>query len=797
MNTYRQPFIIALLLLISFSAFSQELTQNIRGLIVDKETKSPLAGATVVLLSDTSKIVATAADPNGRFRLENVKVGRHKLKFAMIGYNDAILSNIIVNSGKETVLNIELEESVQSLDEVTIVATKKGDANNEMSSVSSRNFTIEETNRYAGSRSDPARMASNFAGVQGADDSRNDIVIRGNSPMGLLWRIEGVDVPNPNHFAVAGTTGGAISVLNNKMFGNSDFFSGAFPAEYGNANAGVFDIRFRNGNNEKHEFTGQFGFLGTELSGEGPMNKEKGSTYLFAYRYSTLRIFEALSIPIGTSAVPNYQDLSFRLNFPMKKGGNLALFGVGGTSNINIMLSDKSADEAEIYGDSDRDQKFGTSMALGGVTHTKSLNEKVLIKTTLAAYVSDASADHDRFSRDSTGAIAILYDKLWYRYINNKYTLNSAITKKYSAKHSIKTGIVVDLMTFNLLDSNYVEYDSLWEKRNDFNGATYLVQPYVQWKYKPSEKLVFNVGLHGLYSGMNKNTWAVEPRAGLRYSLPKGQELSLGLGMHSQMLPSYIYYAQIPKDSLGNYVMHNRDLGPTRSIHSVAGYDKAIGDNARMRFEVYYQYVYDVPVEKRPSAFSLVNQGSTFSRFFPDTLVNEGTAQNYGVEFTLEKFFSKSYFYMLTASVFESKYKGSDGVERNSDFNGNYAANLLVGKEFPLGKKTVLSTGTKITVAGGKRYTPVDTAASALAGELVDVDSLRNSQQFRNYFRTDLKLGIKINTKKLTHEIAIDLVNMFGTKNLLGYTYSGNPSEPIRQEYQLGFLPLFYYKVDF
>ena len=350
--------------------FSQ-ITQTIRGKIIEKETQTEIVGADVYLTTDTTKKVGTTTDVNGDFRLENVEIGRHSLKISFIGYNDVFLSNIIVDAGKEVILNIEMEEKVNVKDEIVVTANKQGESNNEMSSGSSRSFTIEETNRYSGSRGDPARMASNFAGVQGADDSRNDIVIRGNSPLGLLWRIEGIDIPNPNHFAVPGTTGGAISILNNKIFGQSDFMTGAFAAEFGNANAGVFDIRLRNGNNEKYEFTGQLGFLGTELAGEGPINKNTGSTFLFTYRYSTLKIFESFNIKLGTSAVPNYQDASFKLTFPTKKGAYFSVFGVGGMSNINIKLSDKPIDEIEIYGDSDRDQFFSTSTGIFGTTYSK------------------------------------------------------------------------------------------------------------------------------------------------------------------------------------------------------------------------------------------------------------------------------------------------------------------------------------------------------------------------------------------------------------------------------------------
>lgn len=289
-----------------------QVTQTIRGKVLDKETKITLPGASVVLLGDSLNRRGVATDENGTFRLENVPVGRQSIRVSFIGYKEQTLSNIIVSSAKELVLTIELEESVAALKEIEITATKKDQPINEMATVSVRAFDVEETERYAGSRGDPARMASNFAGVQGSDDSRNDIIVRGNSPLGTLWRVEGVDVPNPNHFAIAGTSGGPVSILNNKVIANSDFMTGAFPAEYGNTVSGVFDVRFRNGNNEKYEYTGQFGFLGTELTAEGPISRKNGSSFLINYRYSTLKLFESMKIKIGTSAVPNYQDGAFK-----------------------------------------------------------------------------------------------------------------------------------------------------------------------------------------------------------------------------------------------------------------------------------------------------------------------------------------------------------------------------------------------------------------------------------------------------------------------------------------------------
>jgi len=794
-----------LLFLIFFIFFNQILlsqnsVQTIRGKVMDVQSESSLPGVLVMVEDNSTNPLMATTDVNGVFRIEKVPIGRHTIIVKLLGYSEVKLENIMANVGKEVVLNITMEEKVYSLKSTEIVGTKATEVTNEMATVSAKSFSIDETDRYSGSRSDAARMASNFAGVQGADDSRNDIVIRGNSPMGLLYRFESIDIPNPNHFAVPGTTGGAVNILNSKIFGSSDFFTGAFPAEYGNANAGVFDIRFRNGNNEKHEFTGQFGFLGTEIAGEGPISKKKGSSYLFTYRYSTLQLFGLMNIKIGTDAVPSYQDASFKINFPLKHAGNLSFFGVGGTSKIKIIMSDKAVDDLDLYGDNNRDELFGTSMGVTGITHSKTINPKTFIRTTIALYGSQAWANHQLFYRDTINYLVdTIFKKMDYNYFTQKISLNSAISKKFNTRISMKAGVVAEQMYFNFADSNLVETTNSWDVRWMYTGTTFLIQPYVQFKYKQTDKLIFSFGIHGQFLTLN-NSNAIEPRAGVRWNFSKNQTLSFGYGMHSQMQPTYVYFEQ-KKNAQNNYTLFNKNLGFTNSQHFILGYENLIGKSIRIKAETYYQLLSKIPIDVHPSSFSLVNQGSSFTRFFPDSLTNKGTSYNYGLELTIEKSFSSFYYFMISGSVYESKYKGSDGIERNTDFNGLFAVNTLFGKEFKMGAKSVLITGFKMTTAGGKWYTPADIPASKLAGELVEIDSLRNTLHMRNYFRFDIKLGFKINSKKLTHEFALDLVNLFNTKNVLGLIYAPNPQEPngipIHEEYQLGFLPLFSYKIDF
>jgi hypothetical protein len=790
--------VLLFLLLLSFLTADAQLFQRVKGQVFDKDSRMPLEGVTVAVTSVSPPLTAST-DSTGRFVLDKVQVGKHNLVFSYGAYQSFTLNDILVTSGREVVLEIPMQESAQNLGEQVVKA--KRSSINEMAIVSTKTFDVQETERYAGSRADPARMASNFAGVQGADDSRNDIIVRGNSPAGLLWRIEDVDIPNPNHFAIPGTSGGPVSMLNSKTLSNSDFLTGAFPAEYGNSISGAFDLKLRNGNRDRYEVTAQLGFLGTELAAEGPISRKKGSSFLVAYRYSTLKLFEGFNIRIGTNSIPNYQDLTFRLNFPVGKKGNLAFFGVGGLSSIDLIVSKLTEPSQELYGESDRDQYFTSNTAFGGASYTHTFNKKTFTRFVTTFSANEIEAHHEKVFRDLDYRVDSMKNILGYRFVTNSWNTHWYVVHKLSARHTLKAGIINNTFFLDLLDSSrqYPPTRQDWQHRLDFQGSASLVQGYIQYKYRPTDQLSITAGLHGQTFTLNGST-AVEPRLGLRWLPGGGHVVSIGYGLHSQLQPLYQYYSRLPPYT--SSAMSNSGMGFTRSHHIVAGYDKNIGRMIRLRAEAYYQYLFNIPVETRAnSSFSNINQGSSFSRVFPHTLVNEGTAQNYGLELTLEKTFNKSYYLLFTGSIYNSTYRGADDVERSTDYNGRYAMNALAGWEPRLGPNTVLITGAKVTVAGGRLYSQPDIAASNALGDFVVIDSLRNSGRFADYFRADLRLGIRINRPRLTHEIAFDLVNIFDNKNILNLTYSPDLAAqgkyPFLESYQLGFLPLFYYRVDF
>ncbi|MEZ4906095.1 MAG: TonB-dependent receptor [Saprospiraceae bacterium] len=792
------------------AGFSQ-ITQTIRGKVVDVDSRIPLIGVNVVVMN-TDPLKGAITDINGNYKITGVPLGRYSVKYSYISYKEKVLNDIVVNSGKEVILDVDLQESVTDLAEVVITSKRAGEASNEMAVISSREFSVQETQKYAGSRGEPARMARNYAGVVSSDDSRNDIVVRGNTPLGVLWRLEGINIPNPNHFAIPGTGGGPVTILNNKFLANSDFFTAAFPAEYANGIAGVFDLKMRNGNNENFEGSAQFGFLGTELMLEGPISKKKGASFLVMYRYSTLSIMSKLGIDLGTNSRPTYQDGAFRFNFPLKHGGNIAFFGIGGYSDIPILVSNQTDTLAtELYGDNDSDQYFGSTMGVVGLSYTKPLNKSTFIKTVVSASHQRIHANHDKIVRHVEGSQFVVTDTIpimGYVFRDNKYSAYFSLTKKVNRHLSFKAGLNLDLYDLHYIDSVRVTFlnetstalDSVtpWRLRWNSDNNPMLIQPYVQFKYNASDKMIITGGLTSTFFTISKNAISpIEPRLGISYRFKNGHKLNFGTGLHSQTLAPYLYYFDKNDSYSSTLTPYNLDLGLLKSYHVVLGYEHLSPEGVRFKVETYYQYLFNLPIKEESSAYSLLNSGSGFSRFFPDKLVSEGTGRNYGLDLTLEKSFSRGYYFMVTESLYDAKYRGSDGVLRNSTFNGRFVFNFMGGKEFKFGQRRTLNLGIKVTTAGGQRYGILDYEASNKEQDIIYLDYDYNEFQFKDYFRTDLKIAYKLNTYKLTHEFGIDISNLFDTKNVLSYTFSTGTTDPIHQEYQIGRLPIFYYKLDF
>ena len=779
--------LIGLVLLFSVSSFSQH-TQTVRGVVVDVQSQSPLPGANIIL-ENSEPLVGTGTNGEGEFRLTEIPVGLQNFRVTMVGYEPVYLRNIQVNSGKEIILKIEMEEKINQIQEIVVKSyDKKAQPLNEMANVSARSFTVAETERYAGTWFDPSRMAANYAGVSAAGDQRNDIIIRGNSSLGLLWRLEGIDIPNPNHFGTLGSTGGPISILNNNLLTNSDFFTGAFPAEYGNAMAGVFDLQMRSGNNEKREYTAQVSMNGLELGIEGPFSTNSKASYLANYRYSTLALFDMFDINFGVSGVPQYQDLSFKINVPGTKAGKFTMFGVGGTSYIEVLSKDRDADDWT-FGKDNLDFTFGSDMGVVGLSHLYFINKNARLKTSLSVSATRSSAKIDSSFFDKPS-------KIYYgdKSSEIRYSLSSKYTHKFNAKNTFNAGYNFELYQVHYEDSFLLPDDNFRKLSQANDENMFLLQAYSQLQHKFTQNLSVYGGIHYQHFTLN-NTYSLEPRASFKWNFIPKHSLSFGAGVHSQLQPRLVYFMETPLPD-GSVSYTNKNLDFSKSNQFVLSYDYLISKDIRIKTEAYYQYLYQIPVEQKNSHYSAINYGTKFFLERVDSLTNTGTGQNYGLEFTFEKFLSNNYYILITASLFDSKYTGSDNIKRNTIYNGNYVVNFLTGYTFDIGKNSALSIDFKTVFAGGKRYIPVNMYASELAGKEVLDFTQAYDPQYNPYFRLDGRISYKMNFSKCNMEVAFDIQNLTKQENILLQTYDPTTNS-IRNDYQLGMFYIFLIRVQF
>ncbi len=780
-------FILLIFAILSANAQS-EITQTVKGTVYDKEAEYPLIGVNVLLVKD-GEAIGTTTDIDGNFKIENVPVGRQSIRFSYIGYKPITKSNLLVNSGKEMIIEVEMEEDLNQLDEVVVVATKEsGKAVNEMAAVSARSMSMEEVSRFSGSLGDVSRMAQNYAGVSGASDNRNDIIVRGNSPSTVLWRMEGVDIPSPNHWASLGTTGGPISMLNSNNLRTSDFLSSAFPAEYGNATGAVFDLKLRNGNKDKHEFLGQIGFNGFELGAEGPMKfVGKDASYLVNYRYSTLGVFALMGLDFGTGGnVPEYQDASFKINIPTEKAGRFSLWGLAGISKIVF----EPEPEGNLFSDGDSRFEAGSKTAMGGLSHLYFFNNKTSSNLAVTYSATEAINFNEQIIDLENGIFQKDFTSQNYQ---GKLGVNWTLNSKINAKNRIKAGLIYDLYDIDVKDSVLID-DSFWYTEIDFQGDAALYRGFGQWQYKHNNQLTANIGLHTVYFGLN-DSYALEPRISLSYEATPKSTFGIGYGRHSQLQPLPIYFSK-NSDASPEENAANEDLDLLKSDHFVVSWAYQMTANSRINLEGYYQSVFDVAVDPREGDFSMINFGADFG--FPNQvgLVNDGTGSNIGLELTVERSLKDGFYFLTTASVFDSKYKGADGKEYNTFFNSNYVFNVLVGKEFKMNDKLDLTLDARFNYAGGRRYTPIDVAASIAAGEEVLDKTNVYGERYAAYLRPDFKIGIRHNGKRVAQTFFVDLQNFIFRENVFFKQWDEDNNE-VDTVYQRGFFPNVNYQILF
>lgn len=781
---------LLILCLISLSSVAQ--VQTIRGQVLDADALIPLPGATVVLLG-TDPVIGTSTDLDGYFRLENIPVGRVSLEVRFIGYEPSVMEQVQLTSGKELVLEIALRESTEVLDEVLIEADNGSEALNEMATVSSRSFSVEETRRYAASTFDPARMAMNFAGVvSSGDDVMNEISIRGNSPRSMMWRLEGIEIPNPNHFGAMGSSGGGISMLSSSTLGRSDFYTGAFPAEFGNANSGVFDLNFRKGNNQQREYALMVGLLGVEAAAEGPFKQGGRSSYLINYRYSTLGLLSEIMEPLG-DILPRYQDLSFKVELPTENAGTFSIWGLGG-ENLNTLRPDADSSLWVEKYDHEGFEEAGL-LGVGGISHRYILSDQVWMRNVISAS-ADRYRDKYYYLLPEQNYARDYYDST--NFLNTAIRASSMINIKVNARSSVRTGIIYSQLGYRYDYQNRNDSTGIWTRYLSGQGNTGFAQAYAQWKYRLSDDWTLNTGLHASHLFLNSQS-TIEPRMSVEYDINPKQRISFALGLHSR--PEHVSTYFLEEAGIGSEQLAtvNQDLEIPKSAHAVISYKRNLAEDLDMQVEAYYQHLYDVAVEVNEEGLgATLNAINIWDLVGADSSASIGLGRNYGIDVGIEKRFSRQYYILFSGSLFRSQYRPADSNWYSTRFDRLYASKLLAGKEWTVGKKRVNSFGLngKVVMNGGNRYHEVDLEASCQAGERVYTENYNYAAQTAPYMRLDFGVSYTINRPKTTHTILLDVQNVTNRLNSF-WDYYDSETGNIESVEQLGLFPFFNYRVEF
>ncbi len=799
MKYFYKSLFFALLFFQNPFLFAQNKSQTVRGTVIDRVTRQPVIGASISVVGTTQ---GANTDVLGTFSIPNVAIGRRSVKCTSIGYETFSSEEFILNSVKEVVLTIDLKESTGELQEVKITASQNTSRPvNDLAYVSARSFTVEETERIPASVNDPGRMALSYPGVKaGRDETENRIIVRGNSPFGILWRLEGIDVPNPNHFALPGSSGGGITVFSAQLMSRSDFFTGGMPAEYGNALSGAFDIRFREGNQQKREYRTKIGLLGLDFSTEGPIQKGR-SSYLVNYRYSTLGLLSQMGFYLVGERVSNvFQDLSFNLAIHSKDGKKTTtIFGLGGLSEEHYMPVE--APEKRILGKADNyeDKVKPSNMGAIGITHTVNINEKSSLKYVVAAIGSYQNREYDTLNLKNVR----------YRYETQKYqdarlAASVAYNYKFNAKTRLKTGAILNFVTFDFFKetaprtsiSDITQFNAGRQTSVNGSGSTQTSQAYTQIVQNLGTGLTMNAGLHLMYLFLNK-TSSVEPRFSIQYRSPNAHSLSFAYGLHSQMLPMSAYFYQ-RKDTLDGKIVitkANQNLLFPRSNHFILSYNYVTPKLWKFSAEVYYQILNRVPVEpKAGSTYWMLNFGESF----PETpTVSKGKGKNKGIDLSVERFFSKKYYLLITGSVFDSKYQTFDGKIYNSAYNDRFSTALTFGKEFLFKNGSVFQLGGRSIFNGGYRYTPIDVAESAKQKRYVALKGADYAAQAPNYFRIDGRISYRTNRRKSASVVSLDVQNAINRINVTSIQYNSVTNKLEPRKTGSGFVPILSYQLDF
>jgi outer membrane receptor for ferrienterochelin and colicin len=751
--------LVIITLAASPAVLSQQLTGTIEGTALDQATRMPLIGANIIVMHTTFGAVT---DAEGKFVIRNIPVGNYSVQFRMVGYATFTKTDIIVRSQRITAVSGELTE--QTIESEQVVVTAGYFRQNDVQPLSITALSAEEIRRAPGSGGDISRVIMGLPSLAKVNDQSNSLIVRGGSPLENAFYLDGIEIPNINHFPTQGATGGPIGMVNVDLIDEVDFYTGGFSPAYGDKMSSILELKLREGN--RKNFDGQFDLSIAGFGGvaEGPLG-DRGS-YLLSVRRSYLD-YVVKMFDIGTSVAPSYGDVQGKIVYDLSPEHQISLITLNGDDHNNPTRTVAEENSMLFYGNQDIYQNAG------GITWRALWNSGFYSMTT-AGYQSTAATED--FYETNTGALL-----LKNRTTEGSASLRNANHLRLSELHSLEFGFEVKQLfasynnTFGTFTS--ATGDSTPRAVVDKQVNETKLSAYITYIIRPLNGVTATAGVRTDYFTYN-DRMTVSPRATLAYLLNELTSVKIASGMYYQNMP-VVLLAQSAANS---------GLRDPYAVHYIFGIDHLLSEDTKLSMEIYQKEYYDVPVDPSDPALFLVDE--IFYRnglyFNHAALTNSGKARARGVEVTLQKKLAQDFYGIASAAFFRTEYKGADDVWRNRVFDNR----IIVSAEGGYKPNAEWEFSARWIYAGGTPYTPLDLAQSAqLKREVFDAGRI-NGARYPAYHSMNVRFDKRFHFDRSNLVLYLSAWNVYNRKNVA--TYFWNEKEN-RQDtiYQWNLLPIF------
>ncbi len=749
-------FCFCILMIPVFIAYGQ--TGVMSGTVKDKKSELPVVGATITI-DGTS--LGSVADADGKFSIREIPTNSYNVKVQALGYETKVIYNIVVSSGNEQLLDVELDAAASTvLSEV--VVRKNPYARSPETPLSLVNLSAQEIKSNPGGNFDISRVIQACPGVGGTSGSvggyRNDLIIRGGAPNENVYYLDGIEIPVINHFATQGSAGGPTGILNISFIGDVNLYTSAFPAQYDNPLSGILQLKSREANPDKVQYNVRTSATEVALSADGPIN-DKISFEVSARRSYLQLLFQALQLPIQ----PSYWDFQYRLNYKINKKLTFYTLGVGAIDRFSFLTPDNLTPENEYI--------LHSNPLIKQWSYTNGYGLKKLVNNGSWALTFSRSMlinQLDKYTDNQNPSPATELLKVHSTEGENKLRFQ---VNKYIGKWSYSCGAMAQYdeytndfyaqLTNAVTDPAGVVTTPARILTSKTNLGFFKYGVFGQGSVKLwDDKLTLSLGVRAdgntFTTDGNNVAKQLSPRFAASWKIIEPLRFNASAGRYYK-IPSYTLLGYT--DSTGSYV--NKNAPYIRCDHYVAGFEYLPKwQGARVTLEGFYKTYDNYPVSLA-DGISLANKGGDFNVLGNEPVTGTGQGRSYGIEVQLQQKLTKNFFVILAYTLYKSEFTNLDTKYYPASWDNGNLLSFIGGYKF----KRNIEVGVKFRYQGGAPYSPFNMAASqaeytVLGTGVIDYSKF-NSLRLSAFNSMDIRIDKKWNFKKWSLDIYYDMTNAY------------------------------------